>query len=45
MVQREMPISHHHDSGYRQQVCESSDKTAYSMRDKLSLYLSGSLPS
>ncbi|KAH7842433.1 hypothetical protein Vadar_005281 [Vaccinium darrowii] len=44
-VQREMPISHHHDSGYRQQVCESSDKTAYSMRDKLSLYLSGSLPS
>ncbi|XP_058207047.1 protein ALP1-like isoform X1 [Rhododendron vialii] len=42
-VQREMPVSDHHDSGYREQVCQSSDKTASIIRDKLSLYLSGSL--
>lgn len=40
----EMPLSYHHDSGYRQQTCESVDKTASIMREKLSLYLSGKIP-
>ncbi|GAB4860201.1 hypothetical protein Ancab_040427 [Ancistrocladus abbreviatus] len=44
-VQDEMPLSYHHDSGYRQQVCESVDKTASILRDKLSLFLSGRPPS
>ncbi|KAJ4978025.1 hypothetical protein NE237_008805 [Protea cynaroides] len=43
-VQDEMPLSHHHDSGYRQQICESADKNASALRDKLSRYLSGRLP-
>lgn len=43
-VQDEMPLSHHHDSGYHQQFCESVDKNASVLRDKLSLYLSGRLP-
>ncbi|XP_042485840.1 protein ALP1-like [Macadamia integrifolia] len=43
-VQDEMPLSHHHDSGYRQQICEPVDKNASILRDKLSLYLSGRLP-
>ncbi|KAK9280540.1 hypothetical protein L1049_014232 [Liquidambar formosana] len=43
-AQDDMPLSHHHDSGYHQQVCESVDKTASIQRDKLSLYLSGRLP-
>ncbi|KAH0979780.1 hypothetical protein GBA52_006957 [Prunus armeniaca] len=37
----EMPLSHHHDSGYRQQTCESADNTASLLREKLALYLSG----
>ncbi|KAA8543938.1 hypothetical protein F0562_021885 [Nyssa sinensis] len=40
----ELPLSHHHDSIYRQEICESVDKTALVLREKLSLYLSGSLP-
>ncbi|KAJ0101855.1 protein ALP1-like [Pistacia vera] len=40
----EMPLSYHHDSGYRQQNCESVDKTASIVREKLSLYLPGKLP-
>ncbi|KAK2633749.1 hypothetical protein Ddye_028541 [Dipteronia dyeriana] len=40
----EMPLSYNHDSGYRQQVCESVNNTASIMREKLSLYLSGKLP-
>lgn len=40
-VQDEMPLSHDHDSGYRQQICESVDLSASVMRDNLSLYLSG----
>ncbi|XP_038679238.1 protein ALP1-like isoform X1 [Tripterygium wilfordii] len=40
----EMPLSHQHDSDYRQQICESVDDTASLMREKLSLYLSGKLP-
>ncbi|XP_057952903.1 protein ALP1-like isoform X2 [Malania oleifera] len=43
-VQDEMPLSHLHDSGYRQQISESVDKSASILRDKLSLYLSGRLP-
>ncbi|KAK2995272.1 hypothetical protein RJ640_015553 [Escallonia rubra] len=37
----ELPLSHNHDPGYRQEVCESADPTASVLRDKLSLYLSG----
>ncbi|GAB4824364.1 hypothetical protein Ancab_040293 [Ancistrocladus abbreviatus] len=44
-VQDEMSLSHHHDSGYRQQICESVDMTASILRDKLSLYLSKRPPS
>ncbi|GMH12308.1 hypothetical protein Nepgr_014149 [Nepenthes gracilis] len=45
-VQDEMTLSHHHDSGYRQQVCGSVDMTALVLRDKLSLHLSAArLPS
>ncbi|XP_043698823.1 protein ALP1-like [Telopea speciosissima] len=44
-VQDEMPLSHHHDSGYRQQICEPVDKHLSILRDNLSLYLSGRLPS
>ncbi|KAF9596638.1 hypothetical protein IFM89_012761 [Coptis chinensis] len=43
-VQDEMPLSHNHDSGYRQQMCESVDKNALILRDRLSLLLSGRLP-
>ncbi|XP_010253295.1 PREDICTED: putative nuclease HARBI1 [Nelumbo nucifera] len=43
-VQDEMPLSHNHDSGYRQQICDSVDKNASILRDKLSLCLSGRLP-
>ncbi|XP_068669110.1 protein ALP1-like [Aristolochia californica] len=43
-VQDEMPLSHHHDVSYRQQVCDSIDKKAFVLRDKLSQYLSGRLP-
>lgn len=44
-MQDEMPLSHHHDSGYRQLTCESADKSASVMREKLSLHLAGKLPS
>ncbi|XP_007218254.2 protein ALP1-like [Prunus persica] len=40
-AQDEMPLSHHHDSGYRQQTCESADNTASLLREKLAIYLSG----
>ncbi|XVF68699.1 hypothetical protein PTKIN_Ptkin11bG0022400 [Pterospermum kingtungense] len=43
-VQDEMPLSHDHDSGYRQQICGSVDTKGVNLRDKLSLYLSGKLP-
>ncbi|XP_016755981.1 protein ALP1-like [Gossypium hirsutum] len=43
-VQDEMPLSHDHDSGYRQRVCGSVDIKGVHMRDKLSLYLSGKSP-
>ncbi|CAA7389615.1 unnamed protein product [Spirodela intermedia] len=39
-----LPLSAHHDSGYRQQHCNFSDKAARSAREKLSQYLSGGLP-
>ncbi|KAH9607766.1 hypothetical protein KSS87_022415 [Heliosperma pusillum] len=44
-IQDEMPLCHDHDEGYRQQLCESADLTASEMRQKLSLYFSGNLPS
>ncbi|XWS56545.1 hypothetical protein CRYUN_Cryun09bG0094500 [Craigia yunnanensis] len=40
----DMPLSHHHDTGYRRQNSESFDQSALVMRDKLSLYLTGKLP-
>ncbi|PSR95135.1 Nuclease [Actinidia chinensis var. chinensis] len=40
----ELPLSHHHDTGYKQEICEFADNTALFMRDKLSFYLSGKLP-
>ncbi|XP_031486124.1 protein ALP1-like [Nymphaea colorata] len=43
-VQDELPLSHHHDTGYRQQFCHSMDKSAFIQRDKLSQYLSDGLP-
>ena len=39
----ELALSHHHDTGYKQEVCEFADHTALALRDKLSLYLSGRL--
>ncbi|GMG98233.1 hypothetical protein Nepgr_000073 [Nepenthes gracilis] len=44
-VQDEMSLSHHHDLGYRQQICEFVDETALVARDQLCRYLSGRLPS
>lgn len=41
----DMPLSHEHDSGYQQQICESADMKGVYSRDKLSLYLSGRLAS
>ncbi|KAA3457643.1 Harbinger transposase-derived nuclease [Gossypium australe] len=43
-VQDEMPLSHDHDSGYRQRVCGSVDIKGVHLRDKLSVYLSGKSP-
>lgn len=42
-AQDNMPLSPHHDPGYRQQICESVDDTAFVLRENLSLYLSGRL--
>lgn len=39
-VQNEIPFSHDHDLEYRQQICDSIDKSASEMRMKLSLSLS-----
>lgn len=44
-VQDEMCLYHNHDEGYRQQKCESADMTGSEVREKLSLYLAGRLPS
>ncbi|XP_061372266.1 protein ALP1-like [Gastrolobium bilobum] len=43
-VQIDMPLCHQHDSGYQDQTCEFADTTAYTLREKLSLYLSSELP-
>lgn len=43
-VQDDMSLSYKHDPGYRQQSCESVDKTAFIQREQLSLYLSGRAP-
>ncbi|XP_058089349.1 protein ALP1-like, partial [Magnolia sinica] len=42
-VQDEMPLSHHHDVGYRQQICDDVNKENVFLRDRLSQYLSGRL--
>ncbi|PSR90034.1 Nuclease [Actinidia chinensis var. chinensis] len=39
----ELALSHHHDTGYKQEVCEFADHTTLALREKLSLYLSGRL--
>ncbi|XP_019177357.1 PREDICTED: putative nuclease HARBI1 [Ipomoea nil] len=41
----ELPLPHHHDPGYRQEVSQSVDKAASIARDNLSRYLSGKLHS
>ncbi|KAJ7980902.1 Harbinger transposase-derived nuclease [Quillaja saponaria] len=43
-MQDELPLSHDHDSGYHQQICEKVDVNGASLRDKLLLYLTGRLP-
>lgn len=43
-MQDEMPFSHHHDSSYRPQSCEFADKSASTLREKLSLHLAGKSP-
>uniref|UniRef100_A0A1D1Y3L9 Putative nuclease HARBI1 n=1 Tax=Anthurium amnicola TaxID=1678845 RepID=A0A1D1Y3L9_9ARAE len=40
----QLPLSHQHDLGYRQQFCSFSDKNAQTLREKLSHYLFGGLP-
>ncbi|XP_050217559.1 protein ALP1-like [Mercurialis annua] len=40
----DIPSSHEHDSGYRQQMCEPVDMKGECLRDELCLYLSGRLP-
>nr|AFK33550.1 unknown [Lotus japonicus] len=42
-VMDEVPLCPQHDSGYQDQTCEFADNTAYTMREKLSLHLSGNL--
>ncbi|KAL3653134.1 hypothetical protein CASFOL_002815 [Castilleja foliolosa] len=36
-----LPLSIHHDPGYKQEICESVDKGGSVLRDKLSMYFSG----
>ncbi|XP_028756982.1 protein ALP1-like [Neltuma alba] len=43
-VQDELPLSHNHDSGYHQLICGAVDVKGASLRDNLSLFLTGSLP-
>lgn len=43
-VLADMPLSHHHDTGYRRQSCESSDESGAVMREKLALFLTGKMP-
>ncbi|KAJ6803949.1 protein ALP1-like [Iris pallida] len=40
----EMPLSHIHDTSYKQQFCNFADKDGCVLRDKLCQYLSGRLP-
>ncbi|XP_047162982.1 protein ALP1-like [Vigna umbellata] len=44
-VLNDMPSCHQHDSRYQDQTCEFVDNNATAMREKLSLFLSGKLPS
>lgn len=39
----ELPSSHRHDTDYRQQICETVNKTGIAVRDNLSLFFSGKL--
>ncbi|KAK2987779.1 hypothetical protein RJ640_030669 [Escallonia rubra] len=43
-MQDGLPFSRHHDPDYSQQACDSDDKIAASLREKLSLYLSERFP-
>ncbi|XP_008788079.2 protein ALP1-like isoform X1 [Phoenix dactylifera] len=43
-VTDEMPLSHHHDTRYKQRYCDAGDKFGVELRDKLTQYLSGRLP-
>ncbi|KAI4351101.1 hypothetical protein L6164_005487 [Bauhinia variegata] len=43
-VHDDMTLSHQHDSGYRDQTCEFADNATSILREKLSLHLSGKIP-
>ncbi|KAL3338182.1 hypothetical protein AABB24_030365 [Solanum stoloniferum] len=43
-VQDEVPVTHHHDPDYGQQVGDSTNKSASIQREKLALYLANKLP-
>ncbi|KAK1265411.1 hypothetical protein QJS04_geneDACA011203 [Acorus gramineus] len=40
-IQDEMPLSHLHDSGYKQQVCMEGDENGAMLRDRLCQYVTG----
>lgn len=43
-AQDELSLSHDHDSGYHQLVCDAVDENGVALRDNLSLYLTGRSP-
>eukprot|EP01018_Ginkgo_biloba_P020532 Gb_33567 [translate_table: standard] len=42
-LQQDLPLSHHHDAAYKQQLCQFVDANAQIIRDKLSDYISQKL--
>ncbi|XP_059317656.1 protein ALP1-like isoform X2 [Lycium ferocissimum] len=44
-VEDEVPLTHHHDPDYGQQIGDPTDKSASIQREKLALYLTNKLPS
>ncbi|KAL3530700.1 hypothetical protein ACH5RR_010022 [Cinchona calisaya] len=42
-VMAEYPLSHQHDPGYEEDVCDFADESAWVLRDKLAEYLSGKM--
>ncbi|XP_009593519.1 protein ALP1-like isoform X2 [Nicotiana tomentosiformis] len=44
-VDDKVPLTHHHDPDYGQQIGDSTDKSASTQREKLALYLANKLPS